>query len=224
MDIVFLGASNPETARMVKAIQAVDPQFRVAGFIDNDPEKKATEFLGYPVFGGFEMLETLVQQNVRFVNLITGSTRARYETSREMASRGCQFANFIHPSVDLTMVELGLGNYVQEQVILQAAVTIGDNSSIHIGTLVGHETDIGNSVFIAHGCSISGKVTIGDGTFMGTHAAVLPRIKIGKWSTIGAGAVVTSNIPDYATAVGVPAKVIRVAEATYEDGAISNQG
>jgi sugar O-acyltransferase (sialic acid O-acetyltransferase NeuD family) len=220
MEIVFLGASNPETGRMIAAIQAVDPGFRVAGFIDNDPAKHGTSFLGYPVFGGFEVLEGLVARDVRFVNLITGSTKTRYETSLEMAARGCRFANFIHPNVDLTMVNLGVGNYVQESVILQAEVTLGDNSSIHIGTLVGHETTIGNSVFVAHGCSLSGLDDIGDGVFIGTHAAVLPRVRIGRWATVGAGAVVTQDVPDYATVVGVPAKVIKVSEPHHADGAI----
>jgi sugar O-acyltransferase (sialic acid O-acetyltransferase NeuD family) len=220
MEIVFLGASNPETVRMIRAIQRVDDDFQVAGFIDNDPAKWGTEFHGYPVFGGLEAVGDLNRRGVKFVNLITGSTRARYETSRELASRGCQFANFMHPSIDLTMVDLGLGNYVQENVVLQAEVRLGDNSSIHIGTLVGHETTIGNSTFIAHGCSIAGKVSIGDGVFIGTHATVLPRIVIGKWSTIGAGAVVTKDVPDYATVVGVPGRVVHSAEPMYEDGRI----
>jgi sugar O-acyltransferase (sialic acid O-acetyltransferase NeuD family) len=220
METVFLGASNPETARMIRAIEQVDSGFRVAGFIDNDPTKKGATFLGYPVFGGFEVLDELIERDVRFVNLITGSTRTRYETSLEMATRGCRFANLIHPSVDLTMVDMGVGNYVQENVVLQAAVRLGDNSSIHIGTLVGHETVIGNSVFIAHGCSISGLVRIQDGVFVGTHATVIPRVAIGRWVTIGAGAVVTKDVPDYATVVGVPGKVIKIGDPVYADGDI----
>ena len=220
MKLVFLGAANPETGRMIRALERSQPNFKAVGFIDNDPNKKGSQFLGLPVFGGFEVLDELLKQDLRFVNLITGSTKTRYETSLVMAQKGCRFANFIHPAIDLYGVKLGLCNYIQEAVILQAGVSIGDNSSIHIGTLVGHESQIGHSVFIAHGCSISGSVEIGDGTFMGTHATVLPRLRIGRWATIGAGAVVTRDVPDYATVVGSPAKVIKSAVPQYQDGSL----
>jgi len=220
MNIIFLGAANPETGRMIKAVSSATPNFKVMGFIDNDPEKKGASFLGYPVLGGFECLENLVQADVFFVNLITGSTRLRYETSQYMAQKGCRFINFIHPSVDLSMTRIGVGNYIQEAVIIQADVEIGNNCSIHIGAIVAHESKIGHSVFIAHACSISGCCTIGDGSFIGTNATVLPRIKIGKWTTIGAGAVITRDVPDYTTVAGNPGKIIATSHPIYSSGNI----
>lgn len=220
MNIIFLGAANPETGRMIKSLQRVQDNLNVLGFMDNDPKKKGTSFLGYPVFGGFEVLDELVRDDVYFVNLVTGSTRVRYETSRFMAQRGCRFANFIHPRIDLTMTKIGIGNYLQEAVILQAGVCIGNNSSIHIGALVGHESTIGHSVFIAHASSISGCVVIEDGVFIGTNATILPRVRIGKWATIGAGSVVIRDVPDYSTVVGNPGTVIKTAEAQYQGGDI----
>jgi len=220
MKIAFLGANNPETFRMMAALRRAQPGVEFVAFIDNDPSKHGKDFLGIPVVGGFDAVPALVRQGVQFVNLITGSTRARYETSRTLVSLSCTFTNFIHPSIDLTMTRMGVGNYLQEGVILQAEVTLGDNSSIHMGTLVGHESRIGNSVFIAHACSISGLVTIGDGTFMGTNATVLPRVTIGKWVTIGAGAVINKDVPDYAIIVGNPGRVIKMSEPSYADGCI----
>src|SRR5260370_29138309 len=124
MKVVFLGAANPETKRMILAVQRSQPNFHAHGFIDNDPAKKGSDFLGYPVFGGFETLDRLLTDDVFFVNLITGSTRVRYETSLHMAQKGCRFTNFIHPNVDLTMTTLGVGNYLQESVVIQAGVVI----------------------------------------------------------------------------------------------------
>lgn len=50
-------------------------------------------------------------------------------------------------------------------------------------------------------------VHIGDDVWVGVQAVILPGVTIGRGCVIGAGAVVTSDIPEYAIAVGVPAKV-----------------
>jgi acetyltransferase-like isoleucine patch superfamily enzyme len=55
------------------------------------------------------------------------------------------------------------------------------------------------------------RVTVGRDTWVGDRAVVLA--DVGRHCVIGAGAVVTRPIPDYAVAVGVPAKVVR-----YRDG------
>jgi len=50
---------------------------------------------------------------------------------------------------------------------------------------------------------------IGHDVWIGHNVTVLAGVKIGTGACIGAGAVVTKDIPPYAIAVGVPAKVIR---------------
>lgn len=56
------------------------------------------------------------------------------------------------------------------------------------------------------------RVTIGEDSWIGDRAVVMANV--GKHCVIGAGAVVMESIPDYAIAVGVPAKVVR-----YRSGA-----
>jgi acetyltransferase-like isoleucine patch superfamily enzyme len=45
--------------------------------------------------------------------------------------------------------------------------------------------------------------------WIGVNVSVMDGVVIGRGSIIGAGAVVTSDIPPYSIAVGVPARVIR---------------
>ncbi|MEN5310505.1 DapH/DapD/GlmU-related protein [Pseudomonas koreensis] len=219
MKFYLLGAANPETLRMIQAVQRIQPNQEFA-FLDNDPAKQGTLFYGLPVVGGLDRVAELKGDDVRFVNLITGSTVTRYETTCRIVEAGGQLGNFLHPGIDLTMTRMGVGNYLQEGVQLQAEVSIGDNSSIHMGALIAHESHVGNSVFIAHGVSVSGCCEIGDGTFIGTNASILPRIRIGRWATIGAGAVVTKDVPDYAVVVGNPGKVIKKNPDSFQDGRV----
>ena len=53
------------------------------------------------------------------------------------------------------------------------------------------------------------KVKIGNDVWIGARVIILPGVTIGNGVIIGAGAVVTSDVPDYAIVGGVPAKVIR---------------
>jgi len=220
MKVILVGASNPEVKRLIIAIQKVHPDFEVLGFIDNDPEKRGKEFMGFPVFGGFEILDQWNRTDTYFVNLITRDTRTRFETSKYLVQSGCQFTNLIHPSIDLNMVEYGVGCYFQEGCVIQAGVRVGNNSSMGALVHVGHDSQIGSSVFLAHGCCISGLTTIEDGVFIGTNATVLPRLMLGRWSTIGAGAVVINDVPAYATVVGNPAKIIKLEIPVYQDADI----
>ncbi len=51
-----------------------------------------------------------------------------------------------------------------------------------------------------------GGVGIGEGALVGTGAQVLQYLHIGAGATVGAGAVVTRNVPEGLTVVGVPAR------------------
>jgi sugar O-acyltransferase (sialic acid O-acetyltransferase NeuD family) len=223
MKVVIIGAKNPETGRMMSAIRANIPDGQerpdFIGFIDNNPALHGTEFLGLPVFGGFERLDDFIDQGCLFVNTVGATTVVRYETSMAVAERGGQFLDFIHPSVERP-ASLGIANYIQGSVHIQADVAIGDNAYINVGTVIAHQSILGNSVFIAQLTSICGEVTIGDGVYIGTNASILPRLKIGPWATIGAGSVVLKDVPAYAVVVGNPGRIIRYSEKRYSDGAI----
>ena len=53
------------------------------------------------------------------------------------------------------------------------------------------------------------EVIVEDGAMIGEHATILPGVTIGRNSWVGANAVVTGDIPPYAIAAGIPARVIR---------------
>ena len=44
---------------------------------------------------------------------------------------------------------------------------------------------------------------------IGSRAVVLGGVTVGEWATVGAGAVVTRDVPDGATVVGVPVRPIQ---------------
>ncbi|TBE49217.1 acyltransferase [Rhizobium ruizarguesonis] len=57
-----------------------------------------------------------------------------------------------------------------------------------------------------------GSVEIGDDVWIGAGAKIIMNVRIGKGAVIGANSVVTTDIPEYAIAVGSPAKVVKYRE------------
>ena len=52
-------------------------------------------------------------------------------------------------------------------------------------------------------------VVIKEGAWVGAGSTILPGVTVGKYAIVGSDSVVTKDIPDYAVAVGNPAKVIK---------------
>lgn len=77
---------------------------------------------------------------------------------------------------------------------------------IHPGANIGPNCLILQQVTIVEGVKIGGHVDIGAG------AKIIRPVTIGNHAQIGANAVVTCDIPEGATAVGIPAKIIKLAE------------
>ncbi len=105
-------------------------------------------------------------------------------------------------------------------VEIHPAATIGKNFVIDHGTgvVIGETTQIGDDVLIYHGVTLGGTgnerghkrhPSICTGAMIASGAKVLGDIKVGSYSKIGANAVVLSDVPDYATAVGIPARIIQ---------------
>lgn len=208
MRLILLGAKNPESVRMIRAVQRADSQISDVAFLDNDERKHGTSFFGYRVIGGLEFVADLANEDTKFVNLISGSTKVRHATTKEILSQGGSLGRFIHPSVDETLTNIEDGVYLQEGVVVQACARVSRNAAVHTSSIVAHEAEVGESAFVAHGVCISGSCRIGFGAFVGANATVLPRLSVGDWATVGAGAVVTRDVPDYAVVVGSPARIV----------------
>ncbi len=105
---------------------------------------------------------------------------------------------------------VGEGTVIMAGVRVNPDVTIGAHCIINTCASIDHDCVLGDYVHISPNATLSGDVQVGEGTHIGVGASVVQCVRIGKWATIGAGAVVIGDIPDYATAVGCPAKVIKI--------------
>ncbi|MGM9618979.1 MAG: serine O-acetyltransferase [Oscillospiraceae bacterium] len=87
------------------------------------------------------------------------------------------------------------------------------------GIVIGETAEIGDDVLLYQGCTLGGTgkergkrhPTIGNHVMVGSGAKVLGPIHVGDFARIAAGAVVLADVPEDSTAVGVPARIVRIA-------------
>ncbi|KAA0680932.1 serine O-acetyltransferase [Roseomonas genomospecies 6] len=85
------------------------------------------------------------------------------------------------------------------------------------GVVIGETAEVGDDVTIYHGVTLGGTSwtkgkrhpTLGDGVLVGSGAKILGPITIGANGRVGANSVVTKDVPDGMTVVGIPGRVVR---------------
>lgn len=95
-----------------------------------------------------------------------------------------------------------------------------------MGVVIGETTEIGDDVLLYQGVTLGGTSskqekrhpTLKKGVVVGAGAKVLGNITLGNYSKVGAGSVVINDVPDHATVVGVPGRV--VIQKTFGDNGV----
>ena len=101
-------------------------------------------------------------------------------------------------------VRIGNGCKIQNNVSLYEGVEIGD--FVFCGPSCVFTNDLTPRAKYPKGVANYKKTLVENGASIGANATIVCGHKIGKWSLIAAGAVVTSDVPNYALMVGAPAK------------------
>ena len=91
-----------------------------------------------------------------------------------------------------------------------------------MGIVIGETAEVGDDCLIYHGVTLGGTgkdhgkrhPTIGNNVLIGCGAKVLGPFKVGDNARIAANSVVLSEVPPDATAVGIPAQIVRIAGRT----------
>lgn len=134
--------------------------------------------------------------------------KTRYKRYKEIKKLGVSFISFIaNNAIISSETNIGNGTIINQGVIIDNYVTVGECSFINIGSTISHHSKIGNNVFIAPGVSIAGYVNVNEGVFIGTNATIIDCINIGENATIAAGAVVIKDVPSNCLVAGNPAVI-----------------
>ncbi len=94
-----------------------------------------------------------------------------------------------------------------------------------MGVVIGETTEIGDDVTLYQGVTLGGTSwskgkrhpTIGDNVVVGAGAKILGPFTVGANAKVGSNAVVTKEVPEGATVVGIPGRIIRKANTEQDE-------
>ena len=196
---MYLYGASGHAKVIIDILQSMD--IAVSGLFDDNPLVK--EFYGHTVLGKY------AGQSLDAPLIISiGDNQIRKRIAEKLP---LQFGKAIHSSAGISpSSKIGEGTVVMHGAIVQAGSVIGKHAIINTAASIDHDCQIANFTHISPGAVLSGGVQVGEGSHIGAGAVIIPGIKIGRWCKIGAGAVVIRDIPEGATAVGSPARVIKI--------------
>jgi len=179
----------------------------VVGFLDDDRALDGRTIMGLPVLGTIARVSEVDHDGVIAA---IGDNRVRARVFAAMRERGERIVTAVHPAAVVAPdVRLGDGVMVCAGVVVNTGTTVADDVILNTGSTIDHHATIGPHAHVAPGAHLGGGVRVGEGALIGVGAAVIPDRRIGDWSIVGAGAAVVEDVPPHATAVGVPARVVR---------------
>jgi UDP-perosamine 4-acetyltransferase len=210
MDVIIIGAGGH--GRVVLDILRAAGQHKPIGFIDADPQLAGTSIGGLSVLGQANLLPKLKAQKVKGAIVAVGDNRARRSYAKKLAEQGFELINAIHPSSVVSQTaKIGKNVVVAAGAVVGTDAIIADHTIINTSAIIDHECEIGQAAHICPGAALAGRVRIGEEASIGLGCRIIQCLTIGSQAVVGAGAVVIEDVPEGATVVGVPARIIRSA-------------
>ena len=210
-DIVVLGAggSAGAIADLIDSLNAVELQWRLCGFLDDDLAKAGTTLFGAPVRNRMHDIAS-----VREALFVVGVASYRRPRGRaELAARPGlppeRFATLVHPLASVSPnAKVGAGVLVFSYAVVCDGAIVGDHAYLSSFSFVGHDAVVGAAATMAPRSSLLGGSRLGASAYAGSHSVLKEGLSVGEGAVLGMGAVVTHDVPPGVVVAGNPARAI----------------
>jgi sugar O-acyltransferase (sialic acid O-acetyltransferase NeuD family) len=198
----------PYNGNAIEAMDCIEGQYELIGFIDDTKEKQGPAKYGYTVFDR----SALEKYKDAKILAVPGSPASYKKREEHIASLGItkeRMATVVHPRAIVGKnVQLGTNCLIMAGVVLTSNAVIGDHVCILPNTVVHHDAVVGDYTLIGCNVAIAGGTTIGRNCYIGSGTNVINGITIGEYTLVGMGSNVVKSIASNIKVAGNPAKEI----------------
>jgi sugar O-acyltransferase (sialic acid O-acetyltransferase NeuD family) len=204
--IVGAGGFARETVEAIRAINAVEPTWRLLGLLDDDPSRHGNVVAGVPVIGPLE----LVHDEAQALVVLTTGRPDNYVSRPLIAARlglpDARYATIVHPTATVgETCTIGAGSVLLAHADLTADVTVGRHVVVMPQVVLPHDARVDDFATLASGVRVGGACHVSEGAYIGAAAVLREMITIGPRALVGMGSVVTRDVPGERKWMGSPA-------------------
>ncbi len=216
MRLIVAGAGNAG----LKVLQVVtdahaagDREYEIAAVIDDSLEK-GDDYYGYPVIGGMSDLDE-VEQSVGPLDTLglvcaIGEPGIRRKVLELVSPRFKIFPNLIHDSAQVSKyADLGKGNVIGQNVVIQAEARVGDFNVLKTGVVVGSRSKVTDYCTLGTNSVTQCRSELLPESSLGGGALIIEDVTLGERSRVGPNSLLTRDLESDMTALGVPARRLR---------------
>lgn len=177
-------------------------------FFDDISNDIGYDLYGYRIIRSLKDVKNIFKKDVLF-SLAIGDPMVRRKLAEKFISLGGEFQSIISSKALISSkVSIGEGVNLMPFSSLFPTSTIKKGVLVHSYASVHHNSVIEDFTVISPGSRILGNCKIGKRVLIGANSTILPGIEITSDVIVGAGSVVTRDILNSGTYVGVPSKEI----------------
>lgn len=210
-DLILFGAGGlaKEATALIQDINRKENTFRLIAYaVDDNYYQKDMEIHGISVVSRNWVIE---HKDDLVCACAIGYPQERRNVQKSLIQEGVRFVNLIHPTTRLGEgTILGTGCIMEPWCDISEDCCLGDGVFLNGDVNIGHDTVLNDYVTCFPRCQISGKVRIGEAACIGSMTFINERRHIGAEAVIAPGSIVFGNVKERTHVMGNPAKRIEL--------------
>ena len=131
----------------------------------------------------------------------------RQRIFEECKKKGYSIAQYIHSTAVLCEPQMGEGNIILEDTLVEPFVKIGCGNIIWCKDSIAHNAEIGNYNTLSTMVAVNGFSKTGNNCFLGSGCVIRDKIQIADYTLVGAAAYVSKSTEKYAV-VAAPKGIV----------------
>lgn len=190
----------------IEALDCLDADWHLVGFVDDTAEKQAVPAHGHSVHSR-SAFAAWPEAMVLAVPGSPVSYRSRRSLIEGLSVEPHRWARLVHPAARVSaLATIGHNVLIMAGTVITSNAVIGDHVCVLANANIHHDARIGRWSIVGSNVTIAGHATVGENCYIGSGSTLKNGIVVGDGAMVGMGSVVLRDVAAGSRVVGNPAR------------------